>query len=73
MLKGDVMETKKLEMKLPPSALYCPICNKKAIQQSHILSESDNKISVYKRCEECEATWVVIYNLVPLKISDMEK
>ena len=66
------MEAKKLNMKIPPSALYCPVCNNKATIQSYTVDEVDNKITLYKLCKECGATWAVIYNLVPLKIINLE-
>ena len=66
------MEIKKLSMKYPPNGLYCPICNSKAECASHKVEEEANRITMYKCCKNCYASWEVVYNIVPLKIQNLE-
>lgn len=66
------MEAKKLNMKIPPSALYCPVCNGKAETDQVVTAEMNNRLSIAKHCMECGATWEVIYNIVPVKIINLE-
>lgn len=66
------MEIKKLSMKYPPNGLYCPICNSKAECVSYNVEEKANRITMYKSCKNCYANWEVVYNIVPLKIQNLE-
>jgi hypothetical protein len=66
------MEAKKLNMKIPPSALYCPICNEKIDKGINTVQEVSNILKITKCCEECGAKWDVIYNIVPVKIINLE-
>lgn len=66
------MEIKKLNMKYPPNGLYCPICNSKAECVSYAVEEEANRITMYKSCKNCYANWEVVYNIVPLKIQNLE-
>lgn len=66
------MEAKKLNMKIPPSALYCPVCNSQAKNEGHVVDEVNNRLTITKQCRVCAATWEVIYNIVPVKIINLE-
>lgn len=49
------MEAKKLNMKIPPSALYCPVCNEKIDKGINTVQEVSNILKITKCCEECGA------------------
>ena len=66
------MEAKKLNMKIPPSALYCPVCNERINKGIYEIEEVNNIIKIEKSCPECGAKWTVIYNIVPVKIINLE-
>lgn len=66
------IEPKKLDMSIPPSALYCPVCNTKAIQASHYIDEIKNRLTICKCCENCNAEWDVEYNIIPIKITNLQ-
>lgn len=71
-MQKKIMEIKKLDMKFPPNGLYCPVCNSKAEGVSYNVDELGNKLTMYKSCQNCYASWEVLYNIVPIKIQNLE-
>lgn len=70
--KGEIMEVKEFTPKIPPSPLYCPICNQKAEVLSSEIEETDNILTIQKGCKTCGAQWSVDYNIIPKKIWNLE-
>lgn len=64
---------KKLKPNIPPNALYCPICNAKAETISHVIAEIRNEIKLSKQCNACGSKWIVKYNIIPVKIENLEE
>ena len=71
-MSDKIQEIKKLTMQYPPSALYCPICNSKATTDDYAVNEVSNKVTISKHCSKCMATFDIVYNLVPLKIENLQ-
>lgn len=61
----------KLQPKVPPHHLYCPICGDKAEASKPETNSNCEYVDVRKHCNKCGANWVVRYYMKPMKISEI--